>query len=77
MILYSFSHSIFRVGQCLLYSVQWRAPLAKQRKKMLQLTNQKSKLNFDCIIKFVSINPSKLDHTWIYLDKVISGSHSE
>jgi hypothetical protein len=29
------SHSIFRVVQCLLYSGQWRVPLAKQRKKML------------------------------------------
>jgi hypothetical protein len=28
-----FSHSIFRVVQCLPYSGQWRAPLAKQRKK--------------------------------------------
>jgi hypothetical protein len=37
---------------------------------------QKSKLNFDCTIKFVSINHSKLDHIWIYLDKVTNGSHS-
>jgi hypothetical protein len=38
--------------------------------------NQKVKLNSDCTIKFVAINPSKLDLTWIYLDKVISEPHS-
>jgi hypothetical protein len=45
--------------------------------KMLYLTNQKTKLNFDCTIKFVSINTSKQDVTWIYLDKVTSGPYSE
>jgi hypothetical protein len=34
------------------------------------------KLNFDYTIKFVAINPSKLDLTWIYLDKVTSEPHS-
>jgi hypothetical protein len=48
------------------------APLHFQTKKMLYLTNQKSKLNFDCTIEFISINSSKLDLTWIYLDKVTS-----
>jgi hypothetical protein len=38
--------------------------------------NQKTKLNFDYTIKFVSINSLKLDPTWIYLDKVTSGPHS-
>jgi hypothetical protein len=75
-ILYPFSHSIFRVVQCLFYTGQWWIPLAKQRKKCYNSQNQKSKLNFDCTIKFVLINPSKLDHTWIYLDKVTSESHS-
>jgi hypothetical protein len=37
---------------------------------------QKTKLNSDCTIKFVLINTSKQDVTWIYLDKVISGFHS-
>jgi hypothetical protein len=37
---------------------------------------QKTKLNSDCTIKFVSINTSKQDITWIYLDKVTSGPHS-
>jgi hypothetical protein len=51
-------------------------PLFKQTKKILQLTNKKIKLNSDYTIKFVSINPSKLDLIWIYLDKVTSGPHS-
>jgi hypothetical protein len=33
-------------------------------------SNQKSKLNSDYTIEFVSINSSKLDLTWIYLDKI-------
>jgi hypothetical protein len=37
------------------------------------LTNQKIKMNFDCTIKFVSINPSKQDLTWIHLDKIYRG----
>jgi hypothetical protein len=39
-------------------------------------SQNKNKLNSDCTIKFVSINSSKLDLTWIYLDKVICGPHS-
>jgi hypothetical protein len=38
---------------------------------------KKTKLNFDCTIKFISINTSKQDVTWIYLDKMISGPHRE
>jgi hypothetical protein len=34
---------------------------------------KKTKLNSDRTIKFVSINYSKQDLTWIYLDKVTSG----
>jgi hypothetical protein len=37
---------------------------------------QKTKLNSDCTIKFVSINILKQDVTGIYLDKVTSGPHS-
>jgi hypothetical protein len=48
-------------------------PLFKQIKNVI--THKKTKLNSDYTIEFVSINPSKLDLTWIYLDKVISGSH--
>jgi hypothetical protein len=45
-------------------------------KKILQLTNQNTKLNSDRTIKFVSINSSKQDLTGIYLHKVISRSHN-
>jgi hypothetical protein len=51
-------------------------PTIATNKKMLYLTNQKAKLNFDCTIKFIEINPSKLDLIWIYLDKVTSEPHS-
>jgi hypothetical protein len=36
----------------------------------------KNQIKFECTIKFVSINTSKQDLTWIYLDKVTSGPHS-
>jgi hypothetical protein len=52
-----------------------RAPLFKFQ-KTLELTYQLTKLNSDCTIKFVSINSSKQDFTWIYLDKVTSRLHS-
>jgi hypothetical protein len=48
----------------------------KQAKKNIITHKQKSKLNSDCIIKFVSINISKQDVTRIYLDKVTSEPHS-
>jgi hypothetical protein len=44
------------------------------RKNIITL-KQKTKLNSDYTIKFVSINTSKQDVTWIYLDKVTSGPH--
>jgi hypothetical protein len=37
--------------------------------KLQKLTNPKLKLNSDYTIKFVAINSSKQDLTWIYLDK--------
>jgi hypothetical protein len=45
-------------------------------KKCYNSQTKKTKLNSDCTIKFVSINASKLNLTWIYLDKVISEPHS-
>jgi hypothetical protein len=39
-------------------------------KKYVITHKQKTKLNSNCTIKFVSINPSKQDLTWIYLDKI-------
>jgi hypothetical protein len=43
---------------------------------MLELSNQKAKLNSEYTIEFVAINPLKLDLTWIYLDIVTNGPHS-
>jgi hypothetical protein len=41
------------------------------RASLFQLVkNQKLKLNSDYTIKFVAINSSKQDLTWIYLDKI-------
>jgi hypothetical protein len=54
---------------------QRRVPLFNT-KKYYNSRTKKIKLNSDCTIKFVSINPSNLDLIWIYLDKVTSGSHS-
>jgi hypothetical protein len=55
-----------------------RAPLFSLNKKNVITHKQKNpKLNSDCTIEFVSINSSELDLTWIYLDKVTSGPHSE
>jgi hypothetical protein len=51
-------------------------PTSSSNKKNSNSQTKKTKLNFDYTIKFVLINSSKLDPTWIYLDKVISGSHS-
>jgi hypothetical protein len=51
-------------------------PTVASNKKCYNSQTKKTKLNFDCTIKFVSINPSKLDLIWIYLDKVTSGSHN-
>jgi hypothetical protein len=42
-------------------------------KKNIITHKQTVKLNSDYTVEFVSINTSKLDLTWIYLDKVISG----
>jgi hypothetical protein len=47
-------------------------PTSFANKKKLYLTNQKLKLNSDYTVEFVSINPTKQDLTWIYLDKVTS-----
>jgi hypothetical protein len=57
-------------------SMQRRTPLFQVTKKCYNSQTKKSKLNFDYTIEFVSINPSKLDLTWIYLDKVTSGPYS-
>jgi hypothetical protein len=40
----------------------WRAPLFQLPKNCYN-SQKKTKLNFDCVIKFVSINPSKQDVT--------------
>jgi hypothetical protein len=42
-------------------------------KKYYNSQTKKTKLNSDCTIKFVSINHSKQDLTWIYLDKIYGG----
>jgi hypothetical protein len=39
-------------------------------KKCYNSKTKKTKLNFECTIKFVSINPLKQDLAWIYLDKI-------
>jgi hypothetical protein len=52
-------------------------PTALTNKKIIKLANQRTKLNSDCTIKFISINTLKQDVTWIYLDKVTSGLHSK
>jgi hypothetical protein len=41
-------------------------------KNIITPKSKKTKLNSDYTIKFVSINTSKQDVTWIYLDKVTS-----
>jgi hypothetical protein len=51
-----------------------RAPPFQATKNYYNSQTKKTKLNSDCTIKFVSINFSKLDLTWIYLDKVTSGT---
>jgi hypothetical protein len=51
------------------------APLSEHLKNVIT-HKQKTKLNFDCTIEFVLINSSKLDLTWIYLDKVTSESYN-
>jgi hypothetical protein len=45
-------------------------------KKCYNSQTKKTKLNFVYTIKFVSINHSKQDVTWIYLDNMTSGLHS-
>jgi hypothetical protein len=45
-------------------------------KKCYNSETKKTKLNSDYTIKFISINTSKQDVTWIYLDKVTSEPHS-
>jgi hypothetical protein len=50
-----------------------RGPHLINDEKNIITRRLKTKLNSDCTIKFVSINTSKQDFTWIYLDKVISG----
>jgi hypothetical protein len=54
------------------------SPTSFANKKKLYLTNQKLKLNSDYTVEFVSINPTKQDLTWIYLDldKVTSGPYN-
>jgi hypothetical protein len=53
--------------------VQRWAPLVELTKKCYNSPTKKTKLNFDCTIKFVLINPSKQDLTWIYLNKIYRG----
>jgi hypothetical protein len=43
-------------------------------KKVITHKPKKNKSNSDYIIKFILINPLKQDLTWIYFDKIISGS---
>jgi hypothetical protein len=50
------------------------APCLQLTKKCYNSQTKNIKLNSDFTIKYISINPSKLDLTWIYLDKVTSGS---
>jgi hypothetical protein len=56
---------------------RWQALLFMLTKNYYSLQTKKTKLNSDCTIKFVSINTSKQDVTWIYLDKVTSEPYSE
>jgi hypothetical protein len=50
-------------------NLRW-VPLFQLMKKCYNSQTKKIKLNSDYTIKFVSINPSKQDLTWIYLDKI-------
>jgi hypothetical protein len=55
---------------------QMAGPTILTHKKCYNSQTKKTKLNSVYTIKFVLINSSKQDVTWIYLDKVTSGPHS-
>jgi hypothetical protein len=57
-------------------SISGGSHVCKLLKKCYNLQTKKIKLNSDYTVKFVLINTSKQDVTWIYLDKVISGPYS-
>jgi hypothetical protein len=54
---------------------QMTGPTISTHKNVI-IHKKKIKLNSVYTIKFVSINSSKQDVTWIYLDKVTSGLHN-